>query len=349
MLEVFGMLVVCSALAYMYEKSCMHDYYENNGKIEIYRTPNPSSDIYFLIVTVIMVVFAGTRTVMNDTVNYILQFAEVSNDLSEIKNINYSIGSNPLFEVYRIVIKSLISESPYVFILITSLLVVSSYMLFLKKYAYDFGYSVFLLIAFTVYAFSMAAIKQTMATAIAIWMIPEILNGRKLKALFLLLIAILIHPYIVVYLAAFVFYKGLWDKKTVLLLLATIITVAFFTTFITIVLSWTASIGDEYDAQWFVGNGVSTYRLIFYLIIPVLSFYYRKRLREYATGYTILFVNLSVISSCFIVLASFGGANMFGRMANYMDIFQCLAFPEVLYYGFVYICMWIYSFLLYVL
>ena len=77
----------------------------------------------------------------------------------------------------------------------------------------------FLFLAFTVYAFTAAAMKQTLATAIAIWAMPQFLSGKKLKATLIILLAMLIHPYVVIYFVAFFASKTIWDKKTFFMIL----------------------------------------------------------------------------------------------------------------------------------
>lgn len=334
MLEVFELLIFCSVFAIFYEKCCYRVNYQNEKGNNIYRISGKGGNIIFFILAIVMIIFSGTRTIMNDTVIYLAKFSEVPSSLLAIKEIDFNVGSNPLFMIYRILIKSLVSENGQVFIFITACLVIGSYLLFLKKYAFDFGYTVFILIGFTVYAFTMAAIKQTMAIAIAIWVIPDVISKKKIRPIILLVSAIMIHPYVIIYFAAFFLSKGIWDKKTLLLLGATLAAGALFSTIIPSILNITSSIGDNYEIEWFTDSSVSTMRLAVYMIVPGLSFFARRNINVYADRFTIISINLSIVSSCFMIMASFGGANMFGRMANYMDIFQCMALPAVLYYGY---------------
>jgi hypothetical protein len=57
---------------------------------------------------------------------------------------------------------------------------------------------------------------------------------------------------------------------------------------------------------------------------------YREKIRETNNSFYFISINLSIIAMCFAILGVFGGANMFGRMANYFDIFYCLSLSIIL-------------------
>lgn len=331
MVEVFCLLGACSILAFLCDR-CRNIVRDRDGNLLL--RDNQVTNFIFWILWIILILFSGLRTVMNDTAIYLSNFAtKVPDSLGAIKDINMDIGSNPLFSVYQILIKVFISDNGSVFLLITAIIVVSSYLLFLKKYSKYFSYSIYLLISFTVYAFTMAAIKQTLAIAIAIWAVPLWLEKKKAKAVLLILIAMFIHPYIVVYFSAFFLSENIWDKRTALLVILTIIAGLGFATLIESLINVASSIGDTYDEAMFTEGSISIARMFVYLVTPVLSFVYRNSIRNRADKLTYVFINLSIISTCFILLARLGGANLFGRLANYFDIFQCIALPVILNYG----------------
>ncbi len=331
MTEVFVLLAACSIMG------CFHSYFTSsiNEKSAIAKQNyNAFATVLFVIILCTLVCFSGLRTTMNDTARYIFNFENrIPNKLGQILNIDWSIGSNPLFSIYQIILKSLISKSSHVFIFITSCLVTTSMLLFLKKYSLNFGYSVFLFLSFTVYAFTMAAIKQTLATAIAIWALPQFLNGKKFKAAIIILIAMLIHPYIVIFLVVFFASKTIWDKKTFFMILIAVAFSFFYETVLNSVLGLTSSIGDEYNMELFTTGGVNVLRIFVYIVTPILSFIYRESIQKNADDMSLVAINLSVVAALFMILASLGAANMFGRMANYFDLFQCLALPVIFKYG----------------
>lgn len=335
MQEVFFMLGFCTLFSWIYEAgSFKKTSITKSGVIYHKRISDRASKVFFFALLIVMVCFSGLRTFMNDTATYMNNFEnDIPIGLNNIRYLDWSIGSNPLFHIYMILVKTYISKSPSTFIFLTSCFVVSSFLFFLDRYAVNFSLSCYLFITFLVYAFTMGAMKQTIATAMVIWTIPMILRHKRIEAAILILFAILIHPYVILYFAAFFLTDGVWNRKAVLALIATFVAGIFFSEFVVVLIDIASSIGDEYDAGMLGGQGVNIFRLAFYLIVPIFAFLNRKSLLRTKNKFYFLCINLSIISSCFMILASFGGANMFGRMANYFDIFHCLSIPIILKYG----------------
>lgn len=331
MTEVLILLAACSVMGYFYTRLTKPVLAQNG---EYRENKNAFATLLFIVILCTLICFSGLRTRMNDTSIYIANFIDkVPNSLSGIAVVDWSVGANPLFSIYQIILKSFISESSNVFIFITSCFVTTSMVLFLKKYSINFGYSLFLFLSFTVFAFTMAAMKQTIATAIAIWALPQFLSGKKFKAAVIILLAMLIHPYVIIYFVVFFDSKTIWDKKTFFMIFIALLVALFNETFLSAALNITSSIGDEYELEYFTEGGMNILRIAVYIVVPILSFICRKSIQKNADGMSLLAINLSLVSALFVVVASMGGANMFGRMANYFDIFQCLALPVIFKYG----------------
>ena len=326
-------LFVCTALAYL-SANKQYSGVDNSSKAMSQRVIDLSSVAFFALL-IILVCFGGLRTFMNDTATYRDAFEnKIPGSLSGINSIDWTLGSNPLFSLYQIVLKTVVSSNGQVFIFISSLIVISSMIMFIRKYAENFGFSIFLFISFTVYAFTLAAMKQTMATALAVWAIPLSLNGKRFRAVILILITMFIHPYVVVYFALFFLSKNVWDKRSVIIIVITLATGFVFTSFVAQAINLISLIGDEYDSSWFNGNGVNIIRVLVYWMTPVLSFIFRRQIREQNNQILNVCVNLSLVSACFMLLASFGGAIMLGRLAQYFDILTCVALPMIISCGF---------------
>lgn len=328
------LLVGCTALAYL---SVNRQYAEadrlptENNKNQIFGI----STIAFIALLTTLVCFSGLRTYVNDTTAYILSYENrIPAELSEIQNIDWALGANPLFVSFQIILKAVFSANAQMFLFISSLITVTLMVVFIRKYADNFGFSIFIFLAFAVYAFTLPAIKQSMATAIGIWAVPFHLNGKRFRAVLLIAIALMVHPYVIV-LCAFVFLqKNVWDKRAVIIIALTVFFGMTFTTVLSGVLNLTSLIGDEYDIASFEGSGINIYRVIVYWVTPVLSYVFRNEIRERNDKFLNICVNLSFVSACFVSLAMFGGAIALGRLANYMDLFTCISLPLILSLGF---------------
>ncbi len=329
MLQVYGLLAACTLLAFGVKRQTVFE--EKRGILVARGTSLGKLLLFFLIV--ILVLFAGLRTVMNDTSNYIRSFRlNIPDSLAGIAVIDWSLGRNPLFTLYQILVKTLLSSNGQVFIFVTALITELSVVRFLHRYSSNFSWSLFLFLAFTFFAFTMAAMKQTMATAIAIWSLPLYQQKRWWRATLLLLISMLIHPYVIVLASAmFLINRGVWNRRIYLVIVLTVLFALSFSTVMERILNVTDMIGDEYQEELFAeGTGVGILRILSYLIVPALAFFARRELRADDNPIQNLFINLSILAACLSVLSGFGGSVLFGRMPNYFDPCICIALPYVL-------------------
>lgn len=332
MFYALSLLFVCTALAYL---SANKQYVgAGNSRRAILQRVIDLSSIAFFAMLIIMVCFAGLRSFVNDTASYLSAYEKkIPSELAAIRNIDWAIGSNPLFSIYQIVLKSVFSANGHMFIFVSSLITVTPMVLFIRKYAENFGFSIYLFLAFIVFAFTCAAIKQTMATAIGIWAVPLFLNKKRIKAALLILIAMLIHPYVLVLFAFFFLHKNIWDIRAVIVIGITIVISFVFTSFVESMINFTSLLGENYDISSFDDNKMNIFRVLVYLVTPVLSFAFRKKIREKNNEFLNVCVNLSFVSACFVVLSMFGGAIALGRVACYFDIFTCIALPSIISCG----------------
>ena len=153
MTEVFILLAVCSIMGCFYyelTKPILADGYNIKKK-----NNKAFATLLFIIILCTLICFSGLRTRMNDTNTYMRLFVErVPHSLAGILDVDWEIGMNPLFRIYQILLKVFISESSNVFIFVTSCIVTTSMVMFLKKYSLNFGYSLFLFLAFVLAATS---------------------------------------------------------------------------------------------------------------------------------------------------------------------------------------------------
>ena len=196
MLQVFVLLLICSILGGIYTENAIAPQYEINGRSLSERAHElVSAKVVFWGLCIIMICFAGLRTSFNDTVIYISSYEErIPDTLESLDAINWSIGANPLFNLYQIILKSLVSKSGNVFIFISSAITVSCVLAFIRKYSGKFSLSLFVYIGFCGYAFTMLAIKQTMATGIGVWAVSSYLEGKQTRAILLFSASVILSP-----------------------------------------------------------------------------------------------------------------------------------------------------------
>ena len=196
MLSAMILLLVCLGLAWKYNDIAPHAVY-NSQDIELvsFRSIETSGQLIFYLLAIILVCFGGLRTVMNDTWLYSQNFLyRIPATFDELENMNWLIGANPLFTLYQVALKVFVSENEHMFVFITTAFTTLSYILFFRKYSIDFRLTIFVYLGLTTYGFTLAAMKQSIATAIALWSFPLAVDGKKLRALLVILAATLFHP-----------------------------------------------------------------------------------------------------------------------------------------------------------
>ena len=340
-LIILGLILLISFLA------------DNNKNYE-----NKSSLFITLIAALIASLLAGFRTSYNDTERYMYTFQYViPNSFDKlIETIDWSLGSNPGFYIFQYLLKSFISESPQILILVSSLITFISIFLFVRKYSYSLAYTVFIIIASGLFMLGMAAIKQIMAIAIGIWAIPYFIEKKYLKMFFILFLAAIIHPFILLYLLVFFVSDDIWNKKIILAFILVFIIGILFKSFVGSLLSLAGTIGVNYDASYILeAKGMNILRVLVFSATPILTYIFRDEIRQFNSKILIISVNFSVIAFLFTIIASYGGANMFGRLASYFEIFNYLTLTFILFFivsknlGFIYriISIGAYSFFFY--
>jgi len=296
---------------------------------------NIFSVFFFLLVITILSSISGLRTAYNDTERYMFNFIYTIPDTNIFEFLlthkKLIIGENPGFIVYQFIIKTVISSDPQIFIFLSSLIINILFLLFYKKYSISYSFSLYLFITSGLFMFGMAAIKQMLSMSIGIWAIHFFLKKKILKSLFILFLATTIHPFILLYIVVFLIHKEVWSKIIIGFLGGFLFLGVVFEEFVINVLHILGDIGVQYKTSFILeSGGVNTLRLLVFSVTPILSYIYREKINLSHNKMLIVATNFSIISFMFMLLASHGGANMFGRMATYFEPFIYLVLPWIL-------------------
>jgi hypothetical protein len=303
-----------------------------SGKYSFTKKPHYEAVIVFFIF-IMLASFSGFRSEYNDTAVYLYNFSnEIPQSFDRIVNIDWSLGQNPGFIIYQIFIKQFISTNQYIFILFTSTIVTCLFVESFYRYSRVFYFTIFLFIASGLFIFTMAAMKQVLAMSIGFWSIRIFLKEKYLKSIFIITLASTLHPYILLYLLAFFFRNEVWSKKIIVLLIATIFVGVLFNQFLSIAVNLNSELGNVYDIEYFENKaGMNKLRVTVFSVVPILSFIYRKKINKFNNQLLNLSINFSVVSFLFMIIASFGAANMFGRVGVYFEPFIYISLPWIIH------------------
>lgn len=286
--------------------------------------------LFYTIMAIGLIFFAGLRTTYNDTYTYVHMYGGIEKGENVFKGIKwFALGDNPGFIfVQRIMANCGVIQQT--FLLLFSAFTVGVPLWFIKKYSCNLWLSVLLFITFAGYMFTMAAIKQCTAMAICMIATDRFIGKKYVRGVILVLIASLFHPYAVMYLVVPLLFFRPWSEYTFVMLLVFGLAGVGMQSLLGTLLNVTDMMGEEYDAASFTGEGVNPLRLLVTAVPAILSVMTTKQISadedraQYAT------VNLSMLNAEIMFVALFGTANYFARLANYFLPFQTVAIPWLL-------------------
>ena len=317
--ELWIVLAVSCGLAFLSEKYT----FAWNGRPS--KVPN-----YGIVVLLIayLSLFAGLRTDYNDTYTYMSGYKAMAAFPDILTDFSWKLGDYPGFTLLNSMMKAA-GFSTQTFVLTYSILFVAAAVSFLKKYSSSFTLSIFLFVCAYGYLFSMAAIKQCMSIAIGLVAIPYALKHKWIRFTALILFAATFHPYILLFLLIPLLRFKPWSAGTWWMLALTLIAGLTLPNIIDAIVNTASLLGDGYNANDFIGEGVNIFRVLVACVPAVLSLLYRRYLDDNDVRYNI-FTNCCFLYACIMIIGLFGTANYFGRLANYFVLFPAVIIPSIL-------------------
>lgn len=250
--ELWIVLAVSCGLAFLSEK------YTLAWKGQSSRTLNNG---IVLLLIVYLSIFAGLRTGYNDTFTYISSYETMAAFPDILTGFSWKPGDNPGFILLNSLMKAA-GFSAQSFVLFYSSLFVVSTVTFLKRYSSNFTLSIFLFVCAHGYLFSLAAMKQCTSIAIGLAAIPYALNHKWIRFAAIVLLAAAFHPYILLFLLIPILRFKPWSGGTWLLLALTVIAGLTLPNIVETIVNTAALLGDGYNAEEFIGEGVNVFRVL---------------------------------------------------------------------------------------
>lgn len=317
-------MIICVILAYYSEKYT--DAVKQSGQ-----TYSISNDIAFIMLAVILVLFAGLRKDYNDTWNYLDGFRQDQGLVLFLKNSkNLNIMANPLFNLFRSTLREF-TDNAQLIIFIPSVFTQVFYLLFFKRYSSHFTFSIFIYFALGSFAFSLAALKQVWAMAVATLAFPYLEKKQWLKYYVIIFIAMLIHTYALAYALLPLFAQRPWKLFTYLFVAGLVFVMLNFEEAITAFMEQAEEAGKKvYEEDVFYDHGVNILRVAVYAVAPVISFFFQRWIFRNSSAANNVLVHMSIISFAFMLLGTQAGANMFARMAQYFELGTICCLPWML-------------------
>ena len=284
--------------------------------------------IAFFLLVVCLAMPVALREKYNDTVTYLRNFV-YGNTFSELMaSGSLHILKNPAFRIYSAVVRSF-TDNYTIFFLFPAFFVQYSYMRFIYRHCPDFVVGVFLFFCLGTYTFAIAAMKQTIATAVALYAVDDLIERRHRGFYVKVFIAFLFHTYALVFLLLPLFTDKPWTFRTLLLLAGIYFFMANFDSVIESFLEIANESGKGVSGSEIIGTAsINPIRVAVYAVAPLFALVFRRYLfygpddREHN-----ILVNMSIISVSIMSLGLISAANMFARLAQYLEFGLICSLP----------------------
>lgn len=288
-------------------------------------------DVFFtFLLTVILAFFCGLRTWGNDTVTYrdIYEYLTPELDVFFVNELpQFAEGIGFAF------INSLLKTRSFEFqdvLVFFAFATVAPYVFFVHRYSRSMIFGVFLMFTTGFYTFTLAAIKQCMATALCLIAVDAALHKKWIRFILFIAAASLFHPYSLVYLLVPLLLFKPWTKRTFIYMAIFIATGFLLENLLGVVLDITDMMGADYDETSFVGEGVNSFRVMVAFVPLILATVGGKKTFKYSSETDDLMFNLAMLNALIMFVGLFGTANYFARLANYFLPGQIITIPYLL-------------------
>ncbi len=281
--------------------------------------------IAFIIPTLVMILYAGLRNNIGDTIYYVHTY----HLLEENGAVKPTLGQNAyLFELIQYqLVKSGIDYS--VFIMATSIITIFSFMMLFYNFSVNYALSVFLFFTMGIYVSTMNGIRQYVAVGIILLGAKYLFSPKKAdfwKLLILIIVASLFHSSAIIMIPVyFLCRRKAWSAPALISVFIGVAGLLFVSMFLPSFLSFLEDTSySGYADGWFTSGqetGTGLMRVVFNCIPTVLAAVFSKQIRQFGPVADIL-INISLVHSAIYTLALYNW--IFARFAFYTCAFVVL-------------------------
>ena len=321
MIELWTLMIIALVLSWIHEHTYMGTKNRAISKHKI--------SVVFIIMLLFLGGYLGLRVRNNDTITYKIAYEQMSGFPQFWNTFDSSLSKDPGFNLVNATLKTL-GVSTQSWLMFYALVTVGLYLHFIRKYRNNLVLNIYLFICVGLYGFAGAAIKQSLATAICLCALPFAEEKKWVRYILLVFLASTFHMYALIYLLVpFLMFKP-WTKRTVLLIIGTVVIAFSLHNLFGAIAEITSSVGEGYTTETFSGEGVNIFRILVSNVPVLLALFFHKEIFKDSTKSENMMFNLSMINGCIMFIGMFGTANYFARLANYFVAAQAITLPRLI-------------------
>lgn len=279
------------------------------------------------------VIWAGFRTdYFGDTALYRRTYRDVPASIGQIMQYLTEHTKDQGFSALMIALKSILGNSDILFFLLVATFQMFAIVYIYKKYSSNYWISMFLFIVSTDYLSWMHnGIRQFLAVTMIFACFGLMLKRKYVPLIGVILLASTIHGSALMMLPiVFIIQGKAWNKKTLLLVAAIVVAIAYidvFTPFLDEMLAETQYSDLVTNEIWTNDDGTNILRVLVYSVPAILSLLGRKYVDDADNPVINLCVNCSIITMALYFLASVSSGIYIGRLPIYTTLMGYIAVP----------------------
>lgn len=282
-----------------------------------------------IIVVLPYILWAGFRTnIFGDTLTYRELFQQMPSSLERFGDYLTTVTKDVGFSVLTFIIKFIFGNSDIIYFLILAAFQILCIALVFRKYSCNYWLSIFIFIASTDYmSWTHNGVRQFTAVALIFAATSLILKKKYIPLIFVILLASTIHGSAILMLPVIFIIQGkAGNRKTLLLILVSIVALFFidqFTNILDTLLSNTQYTNVVSDWRSWDDDGTNPIRVLVYSIPTIIALLRLKQIQQEDDPVVNMAVNASCISTA-IYLVSMGTSGVFiGRIPIYVSLYAC--------------------------
>ncbi len=293
--------------------------------LSITKTSNVFKILFYIVICTVLCVFAGLRTEYNDTWTYIDNFKYTTNDLSTIFSGEFKISNVYLFRMWNFFVYNFISTNPNIYLGLSSIIFVCPSIYLIQKYSKNFTFSIILYMFAGMFLFSLAGLKQAMATGIILIALPFLFKKNYIIYYIACIISIFFHTYSIFFLIVPLLGIEVFNVRTIIFCVSIVVIGLTLSLFSGVIITITDFLGKDIDEESLVGS-VNIFRALVYVVPLVLVIIANKNLSGLMLEEKLL-IKIGILSTIFMVLSLFGNPILFGRIPQYFLIGIVVSLP----------------------
>lgn len=281
---------------------------------------------WMIIVTVILILFAGFRTgAIGDTGMYMHSYRLY---VSNPETIRFDRDAG--FTILNLILIQ-ISSNPQILVFVTSLIINLCNMIIFYKYSSYLELEIYIYIASGYLTVTMNGMRQCIAAAILFLFTYLIIKGKFKIYLGIVLLVSTIHASALIMIPIyFIVRQEAWSKTVIVMIILSCMGVVFYNILSPILFKLLEN--TQYAGYSEFNEGGSSILRVMVNIVPVFLAYIKRNELKKIWPESNIFVNMGILNVIFVAFGMFNW--IFNRFSIYMQLYNFILIPYIIRYCF---------------